>query len=202
MIDKTIEYRNVIMRCDRIEKSAYVGLHNNYCVEKYSDGMENVWTHIQKSVGEFADDTDEEVQSYFVNRYDNEKLRNRCIFLKNLHTGKYIGTCIAWEEKCDEKTVPVLHWLAVSDEYTGNGIARMIITQIMKIFEVQGNYPIYLHTQPWSYKAIKLYNDFGFNVCKKDRFCDAENEFELAMPVLKQIMNEEAYIRLLESSIE
>lgn len=61
MIDKTIEYRNVIMRCDRIEKSAYVGLYDNYCIEKYSDGMESVWTDIQKSAGEFADDTDEDV---------------------------------------------------------------------------------------------------------------------------------------------
>lgn len=40
-------------------------------------------------------------------------------------------------------------------------------------------------TQPWSYKAIKLYNDFGFNICKKDSFCDVENEYEFAMPVLK-----------------
>lgn len=190
------------MRCDKIEKSAYLSLRDDYCIEKYSVGMEKVWTDIQKAAGEFMEDTDEDVQSYFVNRFDNKDLRNRCIFLKNIHTEKYVGTCIAWEEKCNGETVPVLHWLAISDEVAGNGYARMLITQIMKLFETEEKYPIYLHTQPWSYKAIKLYNDFGFNICKKDSFCDVENEYEFAMPVLKQIMNDTSYTRLLDSSVE
>ena len=170
MIDRTIEYRNIIMRCDIVEKSAYVELSDRYCILKYSDGMEAVWTDIQKAAGEFANETDEEVKSYFISRFDSELLRKRCLFLKEIETGKYIGTCIAWKEKWDDEIIPVVHWLAVSDEYAGQGLARAIITQIMKMFEAEGQYPIYLHTQPWSYKAIKLYNDFGFRICKKDRF--------------------------------
>ena len=202
MVNRTIEYRIIIMRCDTINKSAYVDLHKNYCMERYKNGMEAVWVDIQKAAGEFVHETDEEVRSYFLNRFDRVALYDKCIFLKEMDTGKYIGTCIAWEEEWENSIIPVLHWLAVSDEYAGKGIARMIITQVMEMFEAKGKYPIYLHTQPWSYKAIKLYNDFGFNICKKDMFCDAENEYNLAMPVLKRIMNKEAYIRLLNSEVE
>lgn len=202
MIDNKIEYRNIIMRCDKIEDGAYADLPEDYCIEKYSVGMEKTWTAIQKAAGEFASDSDEEVQSYFLNRFNNEKLMNRCLFLKDIQTKKYVGTCIAWEEEYNGKTIPVLHWLAVADEYADKGFARIIITQIMKLFRIEERYPIYLHTQPWSYKAIKLYNDFGFNICKKDTFGDAKNEYDLAMPVLKQIMNDESYKRLRESSVE
>ena len=140
--------------------------------------------------------------SYFRGRFDIEKLMKRCIFIKDSKTQEYIATCIAWAECYNDMIISVLHWLAVSDEYSGKGIARMLITIIMKIFDEAGAYPIYLHTQPYSYKAIKLYNDFGFNICRKDSFGDAENEYDLAMPIFKQVMNSSTYNKLEKNSVE
>ena len=92
------------------------------------------------------------------------------IFMKEKSTGKYIGTCIAWFEPKGKNNVSVVHWLAVDDAYAGNGYARMLITQVLTIFEKFGETDrIYLHTQPCSYRAIKLYNDFGFCMCKKGK---------------------------------
>lgn len=190
------------MRCDQINKSAYRELDDGVCIEKYKIGMEDVWIRVQKSAGEFSEESDEKVKEYFLNRFDQEKLEKRCIFLKDIQTKTYIGTCIAWEEEYEGNEIPVLHWLAISDAYSGKGYARMLITQVMQMFENIGQYPIYLHTQPWSYKAIKLYNDFGFNMCKSDYFCDAENEYELAMPILRKVMECSAYRRLEESCIK
>lgn len=61
-----------------------------------------------------------------------------------------------------------------------------LITRVLILFEQLGmELPIYLHTQPWSYRAVKLYNDFGFCIAQTDTYGTAVNEYEKAMPVLK-----------------
>ena len=76
----------------------------------------------------------------------------------------------------------------------------MLITQVMKLFEcfAKGQ-KIYLHTQPCSYRAIKLYNDFGFFITKTDTYGTAVNEYEEAMPLLKRHMTAETYEKLLRT---
>lgn len=54
MIDRSIEYRNVIMRCDHINKSAYRELDGAFCIERYKPRMEAVWCEVQKQAGEFG----------------------------------------------------------------------------------------------------------------------------------------------------
>ena len=61
---------------------------------------------------------------------------------------------------------------------------------------------VYLHTQPESYRAIKLYNDFGFNITKEDSYGYAVNEYEDAMGILKDVMNAEAYKRLKNTAVQ
>ena len=55
--------------------------------------------------------------------------------------------------------------------YFGKGYARMLITQVLKIFgQLDAGQKIYLHTQPASYRAIKLYNDFCFFMTRTDTY--------------------------------
>lgn len=95
MIDRSIEYRNVIMRCDLINKSAYRELDNTFRMERYKYGMEAVWSEVQKLAGEFAKESNEEVMAYFRGRFDKDKLEKRCIFIKDVKTQKYIGRCLS-----------------------------------------------------------------------------------------------------------
>ena len=142
---------------------------------------------------------------YFMERFGVSKseLSKRCIFLKEKATSKYIGTCIAWFEPKGKHNVPVVHWLAVDDAYAGKGYARMLITQVLVIFEKLGEADrIYLHTQPCSYRAIKLYSDFGFCMCKKDTYGTAMNEYAEAIEILKKHMTEEAFHKLVRMSVE
>ena len=158
------------MRCDRIEKTAYRNLSSDMEIEFFKEGMEVVWADVQKRAGEFKDVSDADIMKYFMERFGVSKseLSKRCIFLKEKTTGQYIGTCIAWFEPKGKRTVSVVHWLAVDDAYAGKGHARMLITQVLAIFEkLRETEKIYLHTQPCSYRAIKLYSDFGFCICKK-----------------------------------
>lgn len=62
----------------------------------------------------------------------------------------------------------------------------MLITECLKVFErLEEAEKIYLHTQPCSYKAIKLYNDFGFCIAKEDTYRTAVNEYQEAMIIQK-----------------
>ncbi len=79
MIKKSIEYRNIIMRCDQINKIAYRELDDLVCIEKYKVGMEAVWMKVQKSAGEFSEESDEKVKEYFLHRFNQEKLEESSV---------------------------------------------------------------------------------------------------------------------------
>ena len=73
----------------------------------------------------------------------------------------------------------------------------------IKYFEQKyGKQAVYLHTQSESYQAIKLYNDFGFNITQEDSYGHAVNEYEDAMEILKEVMNSEAYKRLKNTAVQ
>ncbi len=205
MIDNSIAYKSIIMRCDQIEKSAFLELSSEVEIEFYQNGMEDVWAQVQKVAGEFKKESDEQVKVYFMEKYGRNasELEKRCIFLRDIHTREYIGTCMAWFGAKGDEVVPVLHWLAVADDYSGRGYARMLITRVVTLFE---NYApgqsIYLHTQPCSYRAIKLYNDFGFCMSRNDVYGTAVNEYEEAMTILGKCMSEETYEKLVLTSVE
>ena len=55
---------------------------------------------------------------------------------------------------------------------------------------------------PESYQAIKLYNDFGFNITQEDSYGHAVNEYEDAMEILKEVMNSEAYKRIKNTAVQ
>ena len=58
------------------------------------------------------------------------------------------------------------------------------------------DYPVYLHTQPGSYRAIKLYTDFGFALLTDQQVGFRENELEIGLPYLKEKMPEADFARL------
>ena len=56
--------------------------------------------------------------------------------------------------------------------------------------------PVCLHTQPSSYRAIKLYTDFGFKFITDPAVGARVNDLERALPALKQVMPAQAYAAL------
>lgn len=205
MIDKSIEYKSIIMRCACVNGSAFCNLSEDIEIQYYKQGMEKIWIDIQKSVGAFENYSDVEIRDYFNDKFISKtnELERRCIFLKDIKNGIYVGTCCAWMGKKENEIVPVLHWLAVRNGYGSKKYARMLITEVMKIF---GNLDygkfIYLHTQPSAYKAIKLYSDFGFCIAKHDTYGTCENECDLALEILKVYMEPISFKKLLKSLVE
>lgn len=111
-----------------------------------------------------------------------------------------IGSCIAWQDKRQDSFVPSLHWLIVDEKYHGMGLGKALCCEILNIFEDQGKFPVYIHTQPWSWKAIFLYLSLGFKLQKTDTFSHYTNEYNKAMAALKQIVTEEQFVSLTELS--
>lgn len=124
MSEKSIPYKSIIMRCDRINEAAFAKAGERFTVVKYHSEIKTVWTEIQKkAAGQF--DAYCEAEEYFEKNFlfENSQISKRCIFLKENFWEKYVGTCFAWFSEKDKKVIPVLHWLAVISQYRKQGCA-------------------------------------------------------------------------------
>jgi hypothetical protein len=193
------------MRCDNVDSSAFCELPEGLAIQYYEPGMHEIWMDIQKSAGAFDNYNDADIMNYFSDRFlsKRDELERRCIFLKDIKKKIYVGTCCAWMAEKEGRMIPVLHWLAVRNGFENMKYARMLITETMKIFNILDyGESVYLHTQPSSYKAIKLYNDFGFCITKHDTYGNAKNECSEALEILKNYMEPVSFAKIIGSLIE
>ena len=56
-----------------------------------------------------------------------------------------------------------LQWLKVRQSHEGLGIGRALLSLLLRDLP-RNRFPVYLHTQPGSFRAIKLYADLGFKI--------------------------------------
>ena len=183
MLDRSIPYYNIIMRCDcfkPLPESA-----RGITVRNYQRGDEKHWAEIEYSIGDFP--SVDEAERYFRMHYTNE-IEERCFFAEDKDKN-VIGTCIAWRDLKEEGYVSSLHWLAVAPKYQSKGAGKALLNAVMNYYRKNRFMPVYLHTQPWSYKAIKLYLTAGFKIMKTDTFAAYKNEYEEAISVLKNYIS-------------
>jgi len=190
VLDKSIPYFNIIMkRSSDIEISNYP-LPPGFSFELFSEGKEKKWAEIETSVGEFS--TSEDALNYFNANYlpylDN--LKRRLLFVKN-ETGEEIGTITSWWNIKGNKRIPSIHWFAVKENYQGLGIGKALVSESLKTLSIlEGNKAIFLHTQTWSYKAIGLYQKFGFEIVRDGTFGEYKNDYESAIPILRGLLKD------------
>lgn len=103
-----------------------------------------------------------------------------------------VGTCFLWKAYGLFNTV---HWFKVVKAYEGRGIGRALLSILFQ--EVTAaDLPIYLHTQPESFRAIKLYADFGFELLTDKRIGQRDNHIYQCLPYLKAQMPKQDYDQL------
>ncbi len=115
--------------------------------------------------------------------------------------GEIVGSCIAWRDNKGSQTVASLHWLIVSPEQQGNGLGKALCQKVLDIFQKLNEFPVYIHTQPWSYIAVLLYIRLGFQLQKTDTFSHYENQYVQSMNVLKNILTIQQYQELAANSL-
>lgn len=195
MLDRTIPFYNTILRCDHYSAATPI-LQDGYAFRMYQSGDEQSWAQLEYEIGDF--DSIEEAERYFISTYCSENaldITKRCVFVVN-DKNEIVGSCIAWKDAKNGSLVSSLHWLVVSPQYQGKGLGKALCQKVLCIFSENDEFPVYIHTQPWSYKAIILYIRQGFRIQKTDTFSKYENQFALAMATLEKVLPENQYEEL------
>lgn len=193
MEQQNISDYNLFMMCRAPREEAFAplpaGFHFDLCRREELE----TWMR-------FPFDTQEEARQYapFMARYfqnvyaaKEAEFFARCLFVREA-SGAPVGTAFLWRAY---GRVNTLHWLKVRREYEGRGIGRALLTRLLMPLALE-EYPVYLHTQPSSYRAIKLYTDFGFALLTDARIGPRENHLAQSLPFLRQAMPPAAYANL------
>ena len=198
MIDRSIPYYNLILKCTKICTTP-VSLPEGYSFKMYDVGDEKYWAKLEYEIGDFS--SVEEAEMYFKTNYYNQfdELKKRCVFVVDA-CGNVVGSCIAWHDLKDNDTVASLHWLVVSPEHQGKYIGLALCQKILEIFNEHREVPVYIHTQPWSYKAILLYIKLGFKIQKTETFSHYENQYKKVIKTLENLLSESQFNQIILSS--
>ena len=197
MLDRTIPFYNTIMKCSDY-RYRDVKLPDGFSIVSYRDGYEKEWAKLEYAIGDFGSET--EAEAYFIGKYlQDSELFPGILFALNRDHG-IVGSCIAWQDMQGGNIVSSLHWLVVDERYQGIGLGRALATAVMNIYAEHKALPVYIHTQPWSWKAILLYLSLGFSLQKTDTFSHYKNEYEKAMTELGRVVQKDQFELLLQSS--
>ncbi len=199
MLDRTIPFYNTIMKCTDY-RHRNVELPDGFSIVSYRDGYEKEWAKLEYAIGDFGSAA--EAEEYFAETYlQDPELFPNILFIINKDRDT-AGSCIAWRDTQGINRVSSLHWLVVDERYQGIGLGRALATAVMNIYADQGALPVYIHTQPWSWKAILLYLSLGFKLQKTETFSHYENEYGKAMGTLGKVVREDQYELMLHLSEE
>ena len=183
---------NIFMYCNKVNKKAFTILINEYNFRYLYKTELEIWKSLP------FDSNYSETHEYFMTDYYNRvyKIRenefyDKCIVVCNKNN-EIIGSCFLW--KLDEK-INTLHWLKIKKEYEGKGIGRALISKILENVS-KTDLPIFLHTQPGSYRAIKLYGDFGFKIITNEKIGNRTNNVDKCKTKLKENMSKKYFKKI------
>jgi len=130
------------------------------------------------------------VTAYYNSVYASreEEFYNRCIFVCDSNDNP-VATGIPWRAY---GRINVLDWVMVTPGHEGKGLGRVLVSELLNRLEC----PIYLHTQPTSIRAIKLYSDFGFKLVTDPAVGYRENNLPIALPIMERVMHKNEYAKL------
>ncbi|TMV44997.1 GNAT family N-acetyltransferase [Paenibacillus mesophilus] len=164
MLDKSLDYYRVIMKRTAGTPIPQAPLPEGYSFVMYRDGDAEAWGEIEASVLEF--DQVEDAVDYFNKHYvpyDSE-VRRRTLFVQR-DDGRKVATFTAWWNYTGSRRHPFMHWVAVKPSYQGLGLGKAIIARGVRLMvDLEGDCVMYIPTQTWSHKAIKLYRWAGFEL--------------------------------------
>ena len=184
---------HVFMVCEELNLSAFGSLPPSYFFRHLSQEEVPLWIKYPFDGKELTPDQRQFMSAYIAKTYDNnlEKLcQNTWVVNNQQH--EILATCTRWKAY---GVIQSIQWLKTKKEYEGQGIGRALLTKVLRSF-TSDDFPVFLHTQSGSYKAIKLYSDFGFSIITDELAGPVPNQWEDALSVLKPCMKKEAFNRL------
>jgi ribosomal protein S18 acetylase RimI-like enzyme len=193
MKESEIPDRNIFMMCESLNRNALTELSVDYSVRNCRCDELGIWKKMPFDSPDVSKEYDGFMTDYFTMTYGGkeELFFAKTLFVCDLQD-KPIATCLIWKAYDEFNTI---HWFKVLKEYEGQGIGRALLSIVMQKLE-QHDYPVYLHTQPSSFRAIKLYSDLGFSLLSDDKFGIRKNDLDECMPILEEFMPTEFFQEL------
>lgn len=185
MNNEEIPDLHLFMMCEKINPKALSDLPNGFHVRNCRKNELDIWKAMPFDTIELTKQYYDFMTQYYDSVYSEkeELFYQKCLFVCN-DEDKPIATCFAW--KAYDK-ITTIHWLKVLKEYEGKGIGRALLSIVMKHLN-QVEFPVFLHTHPNSYRAIKLYSDFGFNLLSDPIIGSRKNDLKECLPILKRYL--------------
>lgn len=181
------------MMCELLNHHALTGLPVGYSLRNCRYDELGIWKTMPFDRPDLAQEYDRFMSDYFTIVYGGKE---EIFFARTLFVcdkqDKPIATCSSWKAYDEFNTV---QWFKVLKKHEGKGIGRALLSIVMQQLD-KGDYPIYLHTQPSSFRAIKLYSDFGFFLLSDDKFGIRKNDLNESMPILEKFMPKEFFQQL------
>ena len=176
---------NLFMMCESLNESALSEIPHGYHIRCCHEDELILWKTIHFDTAEDAAENIDYMHGFFNRVYapEGDLFFRTCLFIcdENDHP---IGACHAWKVFGCATTI---HWFKIVREHEGKGLGRALLSEVLRRLEPE-DFPVFLHTQPASYRAIKLYSDFGFSLIKSNCVGHRSNDLESALPHLKRIM--------------
>lgn len=164
MIDKTIEDISTFMIKKNVGDFPKYSLPEGYYFTFYEAGCERDWARLEMGIGQF------EEEARALRCFENEFIKGQrlspneyLLFVRNKE-GAAVATGALWDGDFLGERLRRIHWIAVSDECRGLGIAKAIICRLLELnSELCSDKPIYLWTGTRYYPAVSIYLSFGFD---------------------------------------
>ncbi|MEE3343163.1 MAG: GNAT family N-acetyltransferase [Bacilli bacterium] len=185
---------NIFMMCDRLNTKALSKLSEEFYIRTCREDELKLWKEFPFDNAQDKKDNINYMTNYFNDVYSNkiDEFYKRCLFVCEKKTDKPIATCFIWKSY---NKINTIHWFKTLKEYEGKGIGRALLSYIMLSLD-QEDYPVFLHTQPSSFRAIGLYSDFGFKIVTNKTIGYRDNNYKESLPILKQFMQTDKYNNL------
>jgi ribosomal protein S18 acetylase RimI-like enzyme len=182
----TVGNYNLFMQCATPDKTAFRELlpHGFSFRLCRRDELE-IWKRVV---------AEERYAGYVTEYYDKvyakhaDEFFRRCLFVCN-DDDKPVASTFIWRSY---EKINTVGWFRVLPEYEGRGLGRALLSEILKNTE----YPAYLHTQPTSARAIKLYSDFGFKLLTDPIIGYRKNDLTESLPYLQKVLPQTDYTKL------
>lgn len=166
MLDKSVSYCGVLMVKTDTESYPRFSLPEGYTITGYRPGLEEEWARMQFRLEQT--DTMDAARELFQRQFMTfpERLPQRCLFVLDSE-GQVAATASLWHGEHFGTEQQRIHWVAANPDHQGKGLIKALLTEIMDLYNRLGYQDfLYLVTQTWSYKAIHLYEKFGFQPYK------------------------------------
>ena len=181
----SIDDLNIFMMCDRLNTSALSEMPTGFTVRHPREDELGIWKRMRFDDEESANQYFDYMTEFFDRVYSpkGNLFFKTCLFVVDKNDTP-VGTGFAWR-LYDRFTT--LHWFKTIKEYENKGIGRALLSIVMSELSAEA-YPVYLHTQVGSYRAIKLYSDFGFKILTDRDIGLRHNDFRAGLPLLMDRM--------------